>query len=311
MGSIEIKVGDKKIRIGLDKFVLGIPYPKLSKHDMQNPPSQNAISDVADKQKEFVAKLHHIRNMIEVTGNCHVSSTKNKDLKRYKVLTDDGYLVCIFSLGFSFGTGVINLELNPSKMNQEKWEELHSLFAVTFNWHYQEFYEKCVVSHAEFFVDVPNENLVGLALIDEARRTTTKHMGTTYNGRRNSPLVATMYDKAKEQKMDGQLVRIEARINRRDIHFHDLVEHDLFNPLSTLLVVDVIQLQLVANMSGNIQLANQIREFGLYESVKNKYARKEILARLKENAVPWWQPELFWPAHRALLQQLQPEYAGT
>lgn len=142
------------------------------------------------------------------------------------------------------------------------------------------------------------------------RRTTTKHKGTTYQGKRGSRLVGTMYDKAKEQNKDGQLVRIEIRIKRRDIKLKDLVEHDLFNPFSNFLVVDVNQLQSVAKGLNNPQLANQIKEWGLFDAIANKHSRESMLARLKEVAVPWWQPELFWATHRELLQKLKPENIG-
>lgn len=76
------------------------------------------------------------------------------------------------------------------------------------------------------------------------------------------------------------------------------------------MVVDVIQMQLLADKLGDAYLANQIKEWGLYESVKNKHARKAILACLKEVAVTWWQPELFWATHRELLLQFKPGHAG-
>jgi len=311
MSKIEMVVGVSKVRVGLDKFVLGIPYPKLPQSDEQNPPSQNDVIDIEETKKVFHAKLKHIGNMIKETGNHHVSNTKNKDLKRYHVLSeDDGSLICVFALGFTYGTGIINLEINPSKMTTDKWGELHALLAVSFDGHYLELYEHSVVSHAEFFVDVHGEDLSKLVLIDEGRRATTLHKGTTYHGRRTSRLVATMYDKAKEQKQDGQLVRVEVRLNRRDKLFCNIVEHDLFNPFGTLLVVDVNQMQSISAEWQNPQLANQINEWGLYEAVKNKHARKKILAGLKEVVVPWWEPDLFWASHKKLLLQFKPGHAG-
>lgn len=121
MSKVEMIVGGSKVQVGLDRMVLGIPYPKLSKHDVLNPPGHEELVEVDEKRKEFHASMKHIGNMIKVTGNHHVSNTKNKDLKRYKVLSDDDSLICVVSLGFSFGTGVINLEINPSKMTKETW----------------------------------------------------------------------------------------------------------------------------------------------------------------------------------------------
>lgn len=312
MSNVEMIVGESKLQVGLDRMVLGIPYPRLPKSACQNPPSQEQLCDDAAKQKEFHAKLLHIKSMIIGTCQYHVSETKNKDLKRFKVLSDlDGSLVCVFSLGFSFGTGVINLEINPSKMTTDNWDELKGLLSVTFDGHYQEFYEQAVVSHGEFCIDVPGENLSSLVLIDTGRKATNNYKGTTYHGRRASRLVGTMYDKAKQLKQGGKLVRVEARINRRDIRFQDLVEHDpLNNPFSSLFVVEVIQLQLVAQDFLNPHLANLIKELGLYESVKNKHARQKILARLQDVSVHWWQPEVFWAKHKELLLQFKPGHAG-
>lgn len=311
MNIVEIVVKDTKVQVGLDKFVLGLPYPKLAKTDIDNPPSQDELADVESKRKDFVAKLHHIKNMIEVTGKYCVSKTQNKDIKRYKVLSeDDGSLVCIFSLGFSFGTGVINLEVNPSRMTTGKWGELLALLSVTFDGHYQEFYERCVVAHAEFYVDVPDEKLSNLVLIGERRGTTTKCKDTTYLCKRSSPKVVTMYDKAKEQKQDGELVRVEVRINRREIYFKDFVENCPFNPFCNLMVLNVKQLQSAAQDYMDPQLVNKIKEWGLFEAVKNKHSRNSLLARLKMNVEPWWQPESIWPVHKELLLKFKPNYIG-
>jgi hypothetical protein len=137
------------------------------------------------------------------------------------------------------------------------------------------------------------------------------YKGTSYSGKQSSRLVGTMYDKAKETKSAGKLVRVEARINRRDISFRDLVEQDLFNPLSSFLVVEASQLKLVAQEWNSPSLANRIKEFGLYGGVSTSYARKAIRAYLKEHTVSWWQPDVFWAGHRKLLQKLRPGQAGV
>jgi hypothetical protein len=180
-----------------------------------------------------------------------------------------------------------------------------------FNDHYEDVYKGGVVAHAEFFIDVPEEDLSNLVLVDLGRRTTTMYKGTSYSGKQSSRLVGTMYDKAKETKSAGKLVRVEARINRRDISFRDLVEQDLFNPLSSFLVVEASQLKLVAQEWNSPSLANRIKEFGLYGGVSTSYARKAIRAYLKEHTVSWWQPDVFWAGHRKLLQKLRPGQAGV
>jgi hypothetical protein len=296
--------------IGLDKIVIGIPYPKAPKADELNPPSQEQVALLQAKRKEFVASMKHIESMI-TAGKFICGKNKSKDSKRYKVLSEfDGSLLCVFSLGFSYGSGVINFEVNPHRLDQDKMAELLGLLSVMFNGHYDELYEQGVVSHAEFYVDVFGVDLSGLALIDAGRRVTSMFKGTTYHGRRKSSLVGTMYDKAKECGEDGQRVRIEARIKRRDIPFQDLVEGALPNPLSSFLAVEKSKLQLIAQEQKHPQLADQIIELGMYGAVHNQHARKKILARLKEEAAPWWQPDIFWAAHREQLLKFKPGHAG-
>ena len=303
---IEMMIEGSMVIVGLDKTVIGIEYPKLPKPDEQNPITQKLIAQVNADKNEFVSNMKHIESMIKI-GPHYVSYTKNKDLKRYKVLSEiDGGLLCIFSLGFSFGTAVINFEINPSRLTPGKWDELLGLLSVMFNDHYDEIYTKGVLAHAEFCIDVSGEDLSDLVLIDKGRRAYTRFKGTTYLGRRKSHLSTVMYDKSKEQKQEGNLVRIEARLSDRTIRVPDLVETDLFNPFSNCLVVDINQLHSAAIALKNPALPNMIRELGLAGAVANKYARQSILSHLEENAAPWWKPTLYWSAHRELLQQLKP-----
>lgn len=306
----EMEVGGKKIQIGLDRMVIGLPYPKLPKGDSFSQISQKDVALVRAQQKEYVAKLHHIKNVI-TQGPCKFIN--GKDLKRYYVFSEFNppALLCIFGLGFSFGTAVINLEFNPSKLSPDQYAEILGLLEVMFDYGYHELYEQSVVAHAEFSVDVFGVDFSNLVLIDEGRLSTTIHKNTTYHGKRGSPTVTTMYDKGEQSKMGVKLVRIESRLNRRDIRLKTLVEQDIFNPLSTLLVLEVIQLQLAAQKWKSPYLANSIKELGLYGAIANKQARKAILAYLKEHAVPWWQPEVFWAAHRELLMKLKPGQAGA
>lgn len=300
----------KKIRAGLDKMGLGLPYPKLQNHDGENPTAE-ALNILDAQKKQYVSGMKHIESII-LMGKFHLAKTSNKDLKRYRVLSEeDNALLCVVTLGFSYGTGVINFEFNPSKLTPANFAEISSLLTLMFYDHYDELYSRSVVSHAEFFVDVSGEKLSSLVLIDSGRRKVTKYRGTTYLGRRGSRNVGIMYDKAQEQKKEGHLVRIEARLNRRDIRFKDLVEQDLCNPLSTLLVLDVIQVQEIANAWNSPHLGNKIVEYGLYGAVKNAPSRKAIWEYLTEHAAPWWQPDLFWGVHRKLLMKLKPGYAGV
>lgn len=306
---IDIAVGEKHVQVGLDRMVIGFPPPKPPKHDAQNPPSQELLAHMDAQKKQFVSHMKHIETMAKL-GPHFVQKIKGANLQRISVKSDDGEILFTITLGFSYSTPVINIELNPSKISHDKWEELLDLLSVMFNGHYYELYSRGVVSHAEFFVDVIGENLSGLVLIDTGRRIHTNYKGTTYHGGRYSRLVGVLYDKAKELGVGGQLVRFEVRLNRRDMQFGYLVETPPPNPLSNFLVVHVNQLQSVANEWNNPKLANHIKELGLYGAVKNKHAREAILAKLQENAVPWWKPDLFWAAHRELLLKFKPGQVG-
>jgi hypothetical protein len=224
--------GGVTLTVGLDRTVLGIPYPKLAIPDDIKPPTQKQIAHVKDLQKQFVKHLHHIRQVIENSHYPHVLvPTKSKDFKRYNVLTEDKQLLCTFALGFNFATGMINVEFNPTRLTKNDiWGHLNNFLGLCFNHHYDELYARGVVSHAEFYVDVPvcADNLV---LIDYRKRAYTLHEGTTYLGKRTSPESVTMYDKAKQLKQDGTLVRIEARISQRKTGFKGLVESSIANPL--------------------------------------------------------------------------------
>lgn len=148
---LEIMIEGKKIQVGLDKTVIGLPYPSFPKADVA-PLPKDQIDLTQAKQKEFKAKMKYIEST--VTSGPHHCKGENKDLKRYYVQSEfDGTHLCVFSLGFAYGTAVINIELNPSKLTPEQFGEIGALLMVMFDDHYQELYQQGVVAHAEFFVD--------------------------------------------------------------------------------------------------------------------------------------------------------------
>lgn len=303
-------VGSKKVEIGLDRLVLSMPYPKKFSSDIQNPISAAQMAQYEHERSEFISTMHCIKNMVVEDFKCHIKPTKNKNLKRYTAFFDDGGLMCTFMLGFNFGSWVINLEINPSKFTQKQYTELLGWLDIFFNHGYQELYSKATVSHAEFYVDVIGEDLSNLVMIDNSRRTNTIYKGTTYHGKRTAPKVTVLYDKAKQTEKEGKLVRAEARINRNDIRFQDLVEYDLFNPFGNVLVVNVNQLQSVASKHGKSQFTSRIMELGLNKCGINLRTRKKLFADLEQNTVDWWEPDLFWAKHRELLSTFKPMETG-
>lgn len=307
----EIIVGDTKVQVGLDRMVIGFPYPKKLENNLAAPPTKLQLAKFEEDKKEFLSKMLYTQSIIKENFDYYVAKTNNKFLKRFNVLSG-GSLLCTFTFGYCHGNGVMNFEFNPSKLGEQKLAELFGWIDVFFYNGYQELYTKGVVSHAEFFVDVPDEDLSGLVLIDEGRRAYTLYEGTTYLGRRKSELSVAMYDKAKEleQTTDGKLVRVEARLCDRDIRFQDLVENDLFNPFGNSMVVNVTKLKFIAQEFNKSQFVNHIKELGLSGSGINVHTRKKMLAKLKENTVDWWQPETFWAAHREMLMKFRPNHVG-
>lgn len=92
---ITFHAGGIKLTVGLDKTVLGIPYPKLPPHDEQNPPSKEILAHIDAKQKDFHKELWFIRWMIEGTQRFKVKKTKSKFLNRYNVYTDKDELLSL------------------------------------------------------------------------------------------------------------------------------------------------------------------------------------------------------------------------
>lgn len=115
-----------------------------------------------------------------------------------------------------------------------------------------------------------------------------------------------MYDKAAQQKIDGEITRIEARINRRDIRFRDLVEIGIPNPFHNFFVISTDDLQLIANKWKHPRLVHNVRTLGVYgATLGNQPARKRLLKHLEEHTVKWWQPDIFWDAHKKMLLEFK------
>lgn len=293
----------------LDKLVVGLPYPKSPKGMELAMMSVMAKQLIQYQQKEYVALMKHIESMIKV-GKHFVKKTKQKGLKRYCVLSEQNDTPLFYvQLGCINKTWVINFEWNPSKLSPEEQDEFLANLSIMLNHHYEELYEFGVVSHAEFAVDVYGVDISSLALIS-LKKSAYQRVGTTiYSGRRGSANVLTIYDKAKELGKSEKHVRIEARIKRRDLTLQQLVENSaaIHNPFNRQIVVDVNQLQLVAQELQIPPLAELLKELGLHEAVKNFAARCKIFGHLMKNTVDWWQPDKFWTQHQALLKALEPK----
>ena len=273
------------------------------------------VNRSAYKREEYINKLRYIEHAIKNMTRCAIKNLSNT-VKCYSIYSDDdddtySNKLCVITVGWKYGNHFLNIAINPSNLTLDGGCELQSLFSVLFNNHYEELYEKGVISHFEFYVDVPNTHLADLVLIDAGKRKTTLYRGTTYHGGRKSKLTCTIYDRAAKLKIDSALTRIEARINRRDLLFKDLVENGIPNPFDKFFVVPAEALKLIAQEWKQPQLPHMIREFGVYGAThRNPAARKKLLERLHEHTVPWWQPDLFWETNKKMLLEFKPEFLG-
>ncbi|PTQ65044.1 hypothetical protein C8R26_1621 [Nitrosomonas oligotropha] len=301
--------------MGIDRIVIGIPSPKFKINNDST--DQALINELTKKyvyeKNHYIKQQHYIKHTILNMTKYKIENQKN-NARCYSIYSDNAVKnkrLCAITIGRNHGNYFLNIAINPSNLSQDDLFELQGLFSILFNNHYEEIYQKGVVSHFEFFIDVSDIHIADLLLIDEGRRKTTLFKGTTYHGCRKSPLVCTMYDKAAQQKLGGALTRIEARINRRDIKFSDLVENGISNPFEKFFVVHKNSLQLIAQEWKQPQLVDLIQELGVYGATQgNPSARKKILERLHEHTVSWWQPQLFWEAHRKMLLEFKPAFLG-
>jgi hypothetical protein len=66
-------------------------------------------------------------------------------------------------------------------------------------------------------------------------------------------------------------------------------------------------LKAVAAEKENPKIALLIAELGIHKAIANKPAKDDILARLKQGAVPWWDSDLIWTAHKEILKEFIPQ----
>ena len=295
-----------EVRLGIDKTVLGLKYPSATNEQLKEM-TDDSKAKLKLTQKQFIAKKLYIQNVIK--SACVFSKKSvNHYLTRYFIKSEsDNTDVCEIYLGQAGTTHIINIKFNPSKLSMDGKAEFDGLLAVTFNDHFEEVYSNSVVSHIEFFIDVLDIDQDDYVIVDLSRRTATNYKETRYQGKRTSPLSLAYYNKGKQLNVDDSITRIEARIERRDIKFQDLVESDLYNPFQQFIVISKKNLQLIALDKGCPKIADKIIEFGLFKAIKNPLARKSFATLIREHRAPWWDIHVFWQTHRELLQGLKPQ----
>jgi hypothetical protein len=290
-------------RVGVDKTTIGLKYPSITKKQLDSLDEQDKKM-IIEAQARFFGEEMNLRKMME-GGNHKKHLMKNKTTRH--IITDaDGNYAFEFHLGRIAETRIINLQFNPSKMTPAAKAELDGLLSVSFNYGYNEFYSRAVISKLELFVDVIDTDVSEYILIDLGRRSKTVYANTTYLGKRNSRLTMANYDKALQLKTGDTIERYECRISNRSLYFKDYVEQEQKNPFNEFVLISRLDLQSIALSNKSNKLAATIENFGLYHAVANKYARESIKQQILNNRASWWEVDVFWNAIREQLQLLKP-----
>lgn len=301
--------------MGIDQVSLSIPFPPLELP--QGELSQDEfLAFVKSQHQQKMKALETINYVRWVTTKLFKTAppklVKNSTtLQRISVFCEaDNSNMATLMLGLHFGKPLLNFSFNPSKLTSEGRNELDVLLTMTHPLGYEGIYSEGRIARLEFYLDIEDENATDLILLDTGKRMTTLFRGTTYNGRRGTSLVGTAYNKAAQLKIDQPLTRIEARIKRADKSLIDVVEGNLANPFASFLVVPASGLTQVAKEWSSETLASQIHQHGLHGGIKNTHARKAITKRLRELALPWWNPEKIWQEFIGITQGFRPSFIG-
>ena len=303
------------ITIGIDRVGISIPFnpPKPCVKQLPMDQIKQLLSAESHYKKEFRKHINYVRSVLNSDFRVKTGKPNQgaQPLDRVGVYSKkDGAHVATVMLDLNYKTPVLNYSFNPSKLNDNGLDELDTLFELTLFNHYEELYTDGVIARFEFFIDVEGVNASDLVLLDTGRRKTTLYKTTTYSGNRNSNLVGTLYDKGAEQKTNQFLTRVEVRLKRRDVTFQQLVESGINNPFAPFILVPASALSVVANERKCPDLVGNILQHGLYGGIKNAHARKAITNRLKELAVPWWNPDNIWNEFRQILLGFRPYFIG-
>lgn len=296
------------IVLGIDKMEIRIPWKRPSLENI-DPKSETAKRLRKASKDKFESHLHFVQAQIMENFDTELSpgTSINDKLKRLAVFSrKDGSRVATIMYGLHFGNPVLTYQFNPSKLTDDGRWELNLLLEMTLPFEYATLYSQGVISRIEPFIDVLDVRHGDLVLLDTGRRKTTLYETTTYQGRRKSPLAATMYDKAKQLGLDMLWTRIEARIHRDDLTLQDFVESGIPNPFAPFLVVSAAALETVAKEWNRPQLVSEITQHGLKGGIKNSKARRAITLRLKEMTVPWWDPDHIWRQFREMTWGFHP-----
>jgi hypothetical protein len=296
-----LTIGNVSAFGGLDRVTFGLSIPKKpSKGPVTNAMMEDYYSDM----DALRAKADEIESLLK----SHVSYKcfQNGEFRRYVFVGGNPGDYCHSVLvGESYGYPIINFTINPSRMSVDCWNAFLSMTSLIFPNGYAGLFQKSVVSHVEFFVDVYGVNRSDIHLISNSRRKLkTPHEGTAYFGGRRGKRTDVCYDKAKQMDESESRVRIEPRYKRRDL-FWGGVHEKVPSPFDGLHILQSKNLKSIAQEMNSPPLAVMLPKVGI-GIVKNSHARKKLLSLIAAQSPDWWQPGEFGGCLVEKLKLLEP-----
>jgi hypothetical protein len=287
---------------GIDRTVFGLRIPqKPSKGPVTKAMWDEYYSDMdalraKSEEIEMLLKHHPSYKCFHMDG----------EFRRYVFIGGESGDYCHSVLiGESYNSPIVNFTINPSKMTMSSWNAFLSMATLMFPNGYVGLFQKSVVSHVEFYVDVYGVNRSDIHLISDSRRKLkTPHEGTEYFGGRRGKRTDVCYDKGKQMNESASRVRIEPRYKRRELFWGEMIDLQK-NPLEKLYILQSKNLQPIAKEMKCPPLEELLPKVGI-RAVQNKYARKKLLSLIADQSPDWWQPEKFGAGLRGMLKLLEP-----
>jgi hypothetical protein len=210
----------------------------------------------------------------------------------------------------------IRMEFNPAKDDMSRVRELVE-FVTGCSW------EKVIglsrVTRFDMAVDISGIDINSLAAsckYSQKRFTVSNKKGeieTIKFGTRKSQWAIQLYDKAKQSKLPGKLVRIEASYRPKKSHLFKYMQ-DVENPFSRLTVDSMVPITVFGNLTEFDRFFIKVAK---HEGLKNALdtcdpdTRKQMEKRLSKYWNDWLAPEQLWQQWNDVIHHLESPPAST
>lgn len=273
-----------------------------------------------------------ILNEFSLTPECYKGRYKkitkyNKNGSKYYahqcVMPLHGNSKLIMIAGKTKDSFYLKFILNPSKMSDESWVELHEYMATIFEYGYHSLYAIARVSYIEFAADLKGVDFNDIFVLDN-RVTKYKdsflNIGTLYLGVRKGLRQIAVYDKRKQLSKSGvnhldALTRIEVRLCPKNLPLSELTS--IKNPFASITVSPQSSLEALTGTKGGeglIKMAYSLRGWlnskskllMAYFMLMSPYRSKQIAETVAKHQYQWWAPELIWAKALEAIAVLNP-----